>query len=96
MVRTIGAKEQLAVSIIQISNKILSNSFLETNMVETSECPMDFVHMLLKEKVEVKLRHGRSMEGRLCGYDEHLNLMLKDAVETVEGATGGDELPQVN
>ena len=39
--------------------------------------------MLLEEHVFVKLRHGRSLTGFLVAYDEHMNLMLSDAVETV-------------
>lgn len=47
------------------------------------ESPLDYVHSLLKTEVRVKLRQGRTLVGRLVGYDEHLNLMLKDLKEFV-------------
>ena len=39
--------------------------------------------MLLEEQVCVKLKHDRSLTGFLVAYDEHMNLMLSDAQETV-------------
>jgi U6 snRNA-associated Sm-like protein LSm3 len=64
-------------------------------MVETFEAidntikqPFDLLALLLQEQVFVKLRHGRSMTGVLVAYDEHLNLMLNDAIESVRDADG--------
>ena len=48
--------------------------------------------MLLEENVYVKLRHGRSLTGFLVAYDEHLNLMLSDAVETIKDDRGHEEV----
>ena len=48
--------------------------------------------MLLEENVYVKLRHGRSLTGFLVAYDEHLNLMLSDAVESIKDSSGQEEV----
>ena len=71
-------------------------------MVETFEAldnsikqPFDLMALLLQEQVFVKLRHGRTMTGVLVAYDEHLNLMLNDAVETVREVDGTIEKNQL-
>ena len=44
--------------------------------------------MSLNELVLVKLRHRRELRGRLVAYDEHLNLMLAEASETIREPVG--------
>ena len=46
--------------------------------------PMDLLQISLGAPILVKLRHGRQLTGKLVAYDEHLNLMLSDARETVK------------
>lgn len=46
--------------------------------------------MSLNEPVLVKCRMGRSIRGKLVAYDEHLNLMLSDAIETIEQKEGAE------
>jgi U6 snRNA-associated Sm-like protein LSm3 len=46
--------------------------------------------MSLNEPVLVKMRNGRSLRGKMVAYDEHLNLMLSDAIETIETKEGGE------
>lgn len=53
--------------------------------------PFDLLNLLLEENIYVKLRHGRSLTGFLVAYDEHLNLMLTDAVEIVKDENDGTE-----
>ena len=48
--------------------------------------------MLLEESVYVKLRHGRSLTGFLMAFDEHMNLMLTEAVEKVLESDGKEEI----
>ena len=45
--------------------------------------PFELLLMSLNEPVLVKLRHGRSLRGTLVAYDEHLNMMLTDAIEII-------------
>jgi len=53
------------------------------NIDDAIKQPFDLLSLLLQENVYVKLRHNRSMTGFLVAYDEHLNLMLNDAIETI-------------
>jgi U6 snRNA-associated Sm-like protein LSm3 len=45
--------------------------------------PFELLLMSLNEPVLVKLRHSRSLRGTLVAYDEHLNMMLTDAIEII-------------
>jgi len=45
--------------------------------------PLDLVRLSLDEKVYVKLRGDRELNGRLHAYDGHLNMVLSDVEETV-------------
>lgn len=45
--------------------------------------PLDMVRSLLDEPVIVKLRNSRELRGTLHAYDEHCNMVLGDAEETV-------------
>ena len=58
------------------------------NIDDAIKQPFDLLSLLLQENVYVKLRHNRSMTGFLVAYDEHLNLMLNDAVETIQDENG--------
>ena len=50
--------------------------------------PLDVLHTALNKPVVVALRGGRQYRGVLDGYDHpHLNLVLKNAEEIVDGAT---------
>ena len=40
--------------------------------------------MSINEKVQVKLRQGRELVGRLVAYDDHLNMMLSDTSEKIK------------
>ena len=46
--------------------------------------PVDLVRLSLDEVVLVKCRGDRDLRGRLHAYDDHLNLVLGDAEETVK------------
>lgn len=50
--------------------------------------PLDMLHATLNQRVTVELRGGHEYRGTLDGYDHpHLNLVLKDAEEVVEGSS---------
>lgn len=45
--------------------------------------PLDIVRSHLDEPIVVKLRDNRELSGTLHAYDEHCNLVLGEAEETV-------------
>jgi len=50
---------------------------------QTVETPMDVVRLFLDENVFIKLRGNRELTGKLHSFDDHLNLVIGDAEETV-------------
>uniref|UniRef100_A0AC34EZS6 U6 snRNA-associated Sm-like protein LSm3 n=1 Tax=Panagrolaimus sp. ES5 TaxID=591445 RepID=A0AC34EZS6_9BILA len=52
---------------------------LTTNVEE----PIDFVRLALNEHVMIKMRQDRHIFGILQSFDQHLNLIISDVVETV-------------
>lgn len=62
--------------------------------------PFDLVRLSLSERVFVKLRGDRELQGLLHAYDQHMNLILGDCVETItivdlDEATGTQSLRTV-
>ncbi|QSG02755.1 LSM domain-containing protein [Natranaeroarchaeum sulfidigenes] len=57
--------------------------------------PLDVLEASLGEDVQVQLKGGEIYEGRLTGYDQHMNLVLEDAmkVPAPEDPTGDSEAP---
>jgi len=60
--------------------------------------PLDVLEASLGEEVTVRLKGGTVYEGRLGGYDQHLNLTLETPALLRAGQDGGaagldDELP---
>ncbi|CAH1993709.1 unnamed protein product [Acanthoscelides obtectus] len=45
--------------------------------------PLDLVRLSLDERIYVKMRNDRELRGRLHAYDQHMNMILSDAEETV-------------
>ena len=45
------------------------------------EGPLAIAEKLVEQRVAVRLKDGREIEGRLLGSDDHLNLVLDDARE---------------
>jgi small nuclear ribonucleoprotein (snRNP)-like protein len=50
-----------------------------------AEKPLDIIHKSIEEAVLIELKGGREFRGTLKGYDIHMNLVLKDAEELVNG-----------
>lgn len=50
----------------------------EINM-SNYEAPLDFVRKSIGEKVLIRLRNKVNIRGELVAYDDHLNMMIKDA-----------------
>lgn len=49
----------------------------------TLEEPLDLIRLSLDERVRVKMRGERELTGRLHAYDQHMNMVIGDAEETV-------------
>uniref|UniRef100_A0A7E4V274 U6 snRNA-associated Sm-like protein LSm3 n=1 Tax=Panagrellus redivivus TaxID=6233 RepID=A0A7E4V274_PANRE len=47
------------------------------------EEPIDFIRFALNENVVVKMRNERVLSGILHAFDQHLNMVLSDVVETI-------------
>ena len=57
--------------------------------------PLDVLEASLGDDVEVQLKGGEIYEGRMTGYDQHMNLVLEDAmkVPAAEEPAGDSEPP---
>ena len=53
--------------------------------------PLDVLEASLGEDVQVQLKGGEIFEGTLAGYDQHMNLVLEDAVEGLAADSSEDE-----
>ena len=47
--------------------------------MENYENPLDFVRQCIGTRLTVRLRNKATLRGELVGYDDHLNMMVKDA-----------------
>lgn len=56
---------------------------------------MHLLNALLNDSVKIKLRHKRYMTGKLVAFDDHLNLMLSEAIETVIDEFGNKDQNQL-
>ncbi len=45
--------------------------------------PLDLIRLSIDERVLVKCKGDRELRGKLHAYDQHLNLILGDAEETL-------------
>jgi len=50
-----------------------------------SQRPLDIINQSLNNTIIVALKNNVEIRGILLGYDQHLNLVLKDADEIVDG-----------
>ncbi|MFW3146695.1 MAG: LSM domain-containing protein [Thermoplasmatota archaeon] len=47
--------------------------------------PLNALNQAISSRVIVELRAGREFRGTLDGYDVHMNLVLRDAEEIING-----------
>ncbi|HEB37737.1 MAG TPA: RNA-binding protein [Thermoplasmatales archaeon] len=45
--------------------------------------PLDVLEKSVNQRLILLLKDGRTLEGKLSGYDEYMNLVLEDTEETV-------------
>lgn len=66
--------------------RILMDSFLffviQMQVIPVKE-PLDLIRLSLDEKIYVKMRNERELRGRLHAFDQHLNMVLSDVVESI-------------
>lgn len=43
--------------------------------------PLDVLEKSVNQKLSLLLKDGRSLEGKLSGYDEYMNMVLSDVEE---------------
>jgi small nuclear ribonucleoprotein len=55
--------------------------------------PLAFLTQFTERRVVVRLKDARTLEGRLLGFDEHLNLVLDETLERKD--EGGRRLGRV-
>jgi len=53
--------------------------------------PFDLIRLSLNERVFVKLRGDRELNGTLHAYDGHMNLILSDVEETIMLVDEGED-----
>ena len=44
--------------------------------------PLDILEKSINQKLSLLLKDGRTIEGKLQGYDEYMNMVLEDVEET--------------
>ncbi|XP_050420569.1 uncharacterized protein LOC126833340 [Adelges cooleyi] len=53
------------------------------NTLITIKEPVDLIRLSVDERIYVKMRHDRELRGRLHAFDQHLNMVLGEAEETI-------------
>ena len=57
--------------------------------------PLDTLRSNIGKRVIVTLRMGREYRGILDGYDPHMNIVLKQSEEYIDGSKGGSANIQI-
>lgn len=47
--------------------------------------PQNLLDQSIDKKVQIKLKDGRTMEGKLVGFDEYMNMVIEGAEEENKG-----------
>ena len=50
-------------------------------MSDNIKKPLDLIRLSIDERILIKCRGGRELQGKLHAFDEHLNMVLEDVVE---------------
>lgn len=57
--------------------------------------PATLLENSVDKRVSLLLKDGRSLEGRLAGFDEYMNMVLEEALESAADGQGGRRLGTV-
>ena len=52
-------------------------------MSDNIKKPLDLIRLSIDERILIKCRGGRELQGKLHAFDEHLNMVLEDVEEKV-------------
>ena len=44
------------------------------------DTPLDLLRYNIGQPISIRLRNNAELEGKLIGYDEHLNMMIDEAI----------------
>ena len=47
--------------------------------------PLDLLEKSVNTRMTLILKDGRTLEGKLAGYDQYMNMVLEETSETTEG-----------
>ena len=53
--------------------------------------PLNILEKSINRKVSLLLKDSRTLEGKLVGYDDYMNMVLEDTEETRSDADGKNE-----
>ena len=70
---------------IKVDTTLLNSpkiSYFQTKMASIVK-PLDLIKLSIGERVYIKCRGGRELEGLLHAFDSHMNMVLEDVEETV-------------
>ncbi|XP_053610459.1 U6 snRNA-associated Sm-like protein LSm3 [Plodia interpunctella] len=68
--------------VLYIHTKTMADDGENVSVMTVKE-PLDLIRLSLDERIYVKMRNERELRGKLHAYDQHLNMVLGDAEETI-------------
>ena len=77
VLRTVGGFPNLAKGTDFCQNKSKNSGMSQITK------PLDLIKLSIGERVYIKCRGGRELEGLLHAFDSHMNMVLEDVEETV-------------
>ena len=54
--------------------------------------PLSLLEKSVEKRISLLLKDGRTLEGKLSGYDEYMNMVLEETVETSAAGVEGRRL----
>lgn len=57
--------------------------------------PISLLEKSIDKRVSLLLKDGRTLEGKLAGFDEYMNMVLEETVETPASGDDGRRLGSV-
>lgn len=76
----------LIIDFLQTSQNKGNNLKRNSSLLSSMALPLDVLEKSMNQKLHLLLKDSRSIEGKLLGFDEYMNLVL-DEVEETKGET---------